>query len=428
MASSNNEIRQAGDVTIQKVEIVNTSGFGQDITGQCIAIEVYEDLFSPFTTGVLIVSDTLDLMNLFPLTGEEFVNIKINTPTFDQQKNTKTGIIEDTFYIYKSSNREKLGDKKITYRLHFISVEAIIDLNTRITKAFSGRGSDIVSEIVSSTRGLNSKKKLVLEESSNSFKFVSNYWNPTQAINYAVSKSMNINSVSSFLFYQNRDGLNFRTLESIYGEPQIQDFVADNYVRAINMGQAVKDINEDYKRVEEISIPEIFDYIDDIKLGKYSSQMITHDLVTKKYINKNYFSENDFEKEGHLNQNSPISKDYIHRAGSKIFVKPSSKNNFTGVFDSSGTGTIQRRNSLLQQAENQKINITVPGRIDYTVGRTVNLKLYKMSPVSKGETDTIDNLFSGKYVTSAINHYIGRDTHTCYMELIKDSLVMDKNR
>ena len=81
----------------------------------------------------------------------------------------------------------------------------------------------------------------------------------------------------------------------------------------------------------------------------------------------------------------------------------------------------------MKQAESIKIELTVPGRMDYTVGRVVQVDLNKMAPVKKTDpADKIkDKMFSGKYLISAINHFITRDKHECKMELIKDSMILD---
>ena len=75
-------------------------------------------------------------------------------------------------------------------------------------------------------------------------------------------------------------------------------------------------------------------------------------------------------------------------------------------------------------AEAQKVNITVPGRCDYTVGQIVELTLYKKQPMRKRDRqeDLIDNVNSGKYLVSAINHQVSVEGHTCFIELIKDSM------
>ena len=123
-------IRFAGDVSIDKIEIISATGYGMEVSNQVAALEIYEDLWSPFISGVLALKDSLDLANLFPFVGEEFVNIKIHTPSFTG----KDKVIDDQFVIYKMSNREMAGDRNLIYELHFISREAIVDLNKKLSK------------------------------------------------------------------------------------------------------------------------------------------------------------------------------------------------------------------------------------------------------------------------------------------------------
>jgi hypothetical protein len=98
--------------------------------------------------------------------------------------------------------------------------------------------------------------------------------------------------------------------------------------------------------------------------------------------------------------------------------------NFSGFTDATNYRNSQKRASLLLAAEANKIQITVPGRCDYTVGQKVKVTLNKMEPLSKDDLDVTDKMFSGYYLISAVNHYITRDMHECNMELIKDSLLM----
>ncbi len=424
-------IRFAGDVQIDKVEIVSTNGFGQNITNQVSSIQIFEDLFSPFITGNIIVDDTLDLMNLFPFIGEEFLNLKVKTPSFDAVKDVKKKIINDKFYIYKATERELLGDKRMVYRLHFISVEAIIDLNKRISSAYEGKCSDIVSRLVQSSAGLESKKTLTIEDTPNGTKFVSNYWSPIKCINYVADQAFNINNSPSYLFFENREGYNFVSAENLAGATTTQEFIYDKYTREIKPnGQAVKNVEQDYKRIEDISIPQVYDYMERTRKGMFSSKMITHDLVTKKYSSLNYDMLSNYGKEKHLNAHPIASKSNITRANSAIFTVPKYYGNFNGYADVTNTKIFQKRISLMQQLEANKIEIVVAGRTDYTVGQRVYVKLFKMSPLSQNENiqENVDRVLSGYYLIAAINHYITRERHECNMELIKDSLIMDLDK
>jgi hypothetical protein len=76
----------------------------------------------------------------------------------------------------------------------------------------------------------------------------------------------------------------------------------------------------------------------------------------------------------------------------------------------------------MKLAEANKLEITVPGRADYTVGQKVNVTLNKIEPITKKEQDITDKMFSGNYLISAINHYVDRNKHECHIELVKETL------
>ena len=177
-------IRFAGDVSIDNIEVISSNGFGADIANQVVALEIYEDLFSPFISGVLAVKESLDLTNLFPFVGQEYLNLRIHTPTFSG----KDKIIDDQFYIFKLNNRAKIGDRNVVYELHFISREAIVDINKKVSRAYEGKISDIAKSIVTDkVTGLESTKNMIIEPTPNGVKFVSNFWSPIKNLNYIKS-------------------------------------------------------------------------------------------------------------------------------------------------------------------------------------------------------------------------------------------------
>ena len=433
MASNTlNEIRFAGDVEIKKVEIVNTSGFGQDITLQVSSVQIFEGIFTPFMTGTLIIDDSLDLINLFPMVGEEFLNLNIVTPSLDRVNDQINRSIKGLFYIYKTSDRVQLSDKRLTYKVHFISAEGLVDVNKKISKSFSGKCSDIIKNIVVSNYGLESEKKLNTEETTNSIKYVSNFWSPKVNLEYISERSINSRGNPSYVFFENRDGFNFVSLESLTKFDIVNTFIQDNYISDFSIhGRTKKDIAADYKRVEEIRVPVVYDYVDRVKNGVYSSKLIGHDICTKKYTYTNYDAFENYKKEEHLNAKSSISSNLtIRRPDSIIFAGPKSYLNNTGQYDSTGLDFLQKRASIIGQFSGQKIEIVVPGRTDYTVGQKVHFKCYKMTTHSNRDLaeDMIDKVYTGNYLISGINHFITRSRHQCYIELIKDSLIIDINK
>lgn len=427
MQSSDKELRFAGDVSIEKCDIFTSGGLRQDIAAQVIAISVYEDIFSPFISGSLTVRESFDLVNLFPFVGEEMVEIEIVTPTLDEKQN-----IRGTFYIYKMTDRVLLGDKLVAYVLHFISPEAVIDLNKKISKVYSGKPEEIVKSLITdNVNGLQSKKEVFVEPSNRDMKFISNFWSPAKCINYATSGAVNKNDAANYVFFENRYGFYFISLDSLYANGLYQSFTKDGYTRdELPNGGDAKNVAEDFRRIDEVSIPIGFDYMDKIRGGMFSSKLTSYDLNKKIYNAKNYSIRDKYDKWNHLNPNKVLGDNAIFRSNSLLMNYPRMNANFSGYGDATNYRYVQERISLMKLAESSKIEITVPGRSDYTVGQKVSVTLNKIQPVSEQDDDQelVDKMFSGFYIISAINHYVTRERHECHMELIKDSLQLKIDR
>lgn len=417
-------ISRAGSVIVDTVTITTATGFTQPVINQVAGIQLFEDIFSPFISGNIVFYDSLDLTSLFPFTGEETVHIKVHTPSF----NGPNRVIDQVFYIYKLSDREIINHGTAVYRLHFISMEAIVDINKKISQCFEGRCSDIVNDIVKKGYGLESKKQVNIESTPNGIKFISNYWNPVKNIKYVADRSVNVKNSPSFVFFENRNGLNFISLNTLYSAPAIHEFDQNNQSREfLDNGTSVISIDSDYRNIRRISVPEGFDYLSGVQNGLYASKQISYDLVTKKYSVKNFDMISDFGKNDHLNKFPITSKKVIRKNNSSIFITPKSYGNFNNFGDVTDSKVMQKRISLMKQIEQYKVHIEVMGRTDYTVGQKVNLTLYKKQPIYNAESnkDLIDKVFSGNYIISAINHSISREEHTCTMEIIKESLLIN---
>ena len=419
-------IRFAGDVSIEYINVVTSKGMTQNITNQVLAIDIFEDMFSPFITGVIGVKESFDFTNLFPFIGEEFVNIKLYTPSID-----KKHYIEQQFYIYKISNRMLGGDRSTYYELHFISKEAIVDANKKISKVYEGLVSDIAKDLFTSSEyGLETSKPLNIEKTANTNKFISNFWSPVRSLNFISGQAISLDGDTNYMFYENRKGLNFVSLGSLYKQDVYAEFVYDNYARDIDQsGRTTFNLNKDYKRIIDLDVPVLTNYLDKSRSGMYASKIISNDVLTKKYYSKNYELSADYDKTNHLNKFAPFTNKVVKHPNSMVINAPREYDPFNGYHDTSNVRILQRRISQLASAQNTKINITVLGRTDYTVGMKVNVTLFKVQPIAKDEDieQTIDKVLSGNYIVSAINHSINRSKHECSMELIKDSYIMNLN-
>jgi len=402
----------AGDVQIRDITIITTSGFAVTITPQVATIEIYEDLFSPFISGKMIIRDSQELTNLLPLVGEEIVRIDIGTPSISAKDSYR-----GEFYIYKMDDRIKLAERELAYVLHFTSKECIIDVNKKISKAYSGKVSEIANKIL--TDDLETKKPLNIEETKNVTKYVSNFWSITRNLQYLCDNALNINDSPTYVFFENKYGLNFVSLDALYSSdnPVFQKFIWDNY--SAEMKGTTRDLDKDYQRILEIRTPEVFNYLERLKSGMYGSEMIAFDLLTKQYMHVQY--QPNFSETKHLNEHPLWSSNAISRPRAALIQDHRYYNNFDGFDDVTNSKSLQKRTSLMTQAEAFRLEIVVFGRTDYSVGQKVYVELPKNTQIKKEDLNWQDKVYSGNYLIAAICHRITRTRHECVMELIKDS-------
>lgn len=416
----NSFLRFAGDVSLRKVEIRSLNGQVANIINQVESIEIYEDIFAPFITASIVVRESVDYINLFPFLGEEFITLDIVTPTLEIP-------ITGKFYIYKITDRLYTKEREVVYTIKCASEEFITDLNTKISKGYSGQPSEIASKVLTRD-GLLTQKKTIVEESGNRVKFTSNFWSPVKCLNYLSTISLNKNKNPSYLFFENRDGFNFRSIDEILKSNTYHKFVKDNYTRSTISEQnaaSQQNITEDYKRILEFEVPVLTDYLKSTQGGYIKSRIVSHNILTKKYTVKNYSIKEDANYNTLLNPTPAYSKYSLANSSSTMLNYPTYIANFSNTGDSSSYKFIQKRMAFFQQLEKYKVHLNVFGRTDYTVGQIVELDIPKATQITAEDTETKDMILSGRYLISAINHTINRENHVCNMELIKNSILTD---
>jgi hypothetical protein len=432
--ASSDQLRFAGDVNVAKIDITSLITDKRfNVSNQLITIQFFEDMFSPFITGSLIFKESLDFASNFPFVGEEVIDLKIFTPTMDKSK-PKTGVIEGRFYIYKMADREQIAERNTVYQLHFISIDAIADLNTKISKGYDGKISDIAETLLKGEDELSSERPLLIEETSNKIKYVSNFWSPVRNLNYIVQHAQNKGKSPTYVFYESRYGYNFVSLDTLNAQEPAQYFINNSSSDSISPdGGSKRNYENDYKRITELNIPITHDYMDRVMNGAYGSTMLFMDLAKKEYFNLKHSFLKDWGKEGEetrLNK-YPVTSNKIYTTYRASMYNDVIENSlFTDYDDVSNVRTRQKRISRLKQAEAYKINIVVCGRTDYTVGQKVNVKSFKSEPIkgSDADEDILDNIISGNYLIATINHVIDREKHECHMQLIKDSLTINLDK
>jgi hypothetical protein len=396
-----------------------------DIMSIIAELDVFEDLYSSTMSATVTIFDTNNLINQFPIIGEEILDIEYET------ENLNT--VFKRFYVYKLSNRIQQQDHKMIYVLHLLSYEGIIDLNTKISRAFSGYTHDIAKNIFEkyiATDQFYSGKKLMLEDSGTEIKFVSPYWSPIRCINHAATRSTITKNwrSPSFLFFESSEAFKFTSIESLVKQTPIINyfFDSDPMRNPTAQGGSERDVARWLSTVINLNIEQHFDYIQKVMTGMITHQTIEHDIIHKTIRNHRYDYATDFSKHAHLEDN-PMNSNKLMFSEKTAVVDTRSifSYGFNERIKDNSAESVHKRNSLLPQLEMFKVQMTVPGRSDVKVGDVVNLKLGKGSSLDaeKITQEANDLYYSGKYLITGIQHRLTPSRHEMIVELIKDSTV-----
>lgn len=441
MSAIHSELQSAGDVDVQDLLIMSSVGTVLDVKDYLVELNIYEDIFSNFLTGDLLLSDSRNLIKEMPLIGEEFLIVKIRTPSLSET-------INRFFRIYGIVDRIITKDHNTQlYRLKFSSVEAITDSLIPLHNSFNGRIDLVVKKIyddylksiknftvTKSNDNISVEMKgddinlVVLSETDNSVKFVSPGWSPMQCINWLCSKSIpKTGKACNFLFWETIHGFYYGSAESLF---YMNDTInIGTYTYAIPNNRDTLDIATKMYLIEDLTSHSITDYFSNFRRGYLANKLVNIDMTKKSYNNYIYDHVDNFDNYKHtefVNPKSLFTSFASRNANTNINFYPTN----TGLFSDIDKNVNERigeiygnRKSNLQDLQNFKLNIVVPGRTDVEAGSKLTIYVPNIGP--KAEEDLSnpipDTSFSGDYLITAICHKINLLKHNMIMEVVKDS-------
>jgi len=434
-------LQSAGAVDIELLAIVTTDGKYNSVKDYLSELNIYEDIFSNFVHGNIQLSDSTNLIKEMPIVGDEYLVMKIRTPTLDSY-------IYKMFRIFAVSDRAIVTDLNTQlYTLHFVSKEAVLDTLTPLYKSFSGKIDDVVKRIyddyLKTQRTLEAGGETlklstystaleIFTKTENSIKFVSPGWTPFKCINFCASKAIpKEGKACNFLFFETNKKFYFGSVESIFDLNNITGGLTlgkYNYAPN-NVAGGTDDLNEKMFQVEQFDVVKTADHLQNYSNGYLANRLITLDVVNKKY---------EFHDYDHVEK----FKTYQHSQGTKsipIFANETPRNPLTSIRFypiHPGLHTLEKninermpdiygnRMSNMMELANFKLNLTVPGRTDAEVGAMIYFSFPDVSPKASSDTTKTneDKYYSGNYIITALRHKINLYKHTMTMEIVKDAL------
>ncbi len=397
---------------------------------------IYESIDGKFLSGDMTLLDGTNAIQTLPITGFERVEFFFRTPGTDKgfDFSVKTG---HPMFVYSLKNRSGVNPRSQIYTLKFVSMEAIRNHQTTISQAFTGQIDQMVTDICYNY--LKTKKDLMVEDTKSNHKFVMPRLKPTKAIEQLRKNARSLHYENSgFLFFENGDGFNFKSYEGLFckkdGSPRP--------VKA-HYSPKIKNIGEDpvyaLQSVENFTILQQFDTLNNTANGVYASRLITHDLYNKTFEELDFDYNKEYGKQNHLEQDANGGKrsdngilpffnydngdTFGNKSEGKIYYQSETKKIHNTHELPESKDILQKRISQHIATNSLIIEITAPGTTELRVGDIVNFTLPKYAPFSKEDPKDNDKYLSGRYLISAARHHVStlNKRHTLALELIKDS-------
>jgi hypothetical protein len=423
-----------GQVSIGYIKLISSQGIVVDLFDYLVELNLFEDIFSNFLNGQIMLSDSRNLISKLPIIGNEYLAFRIETPTLGVP-------IEKIFRVYSISDINTQRDKSTqTYVLKFCSIEAINDNVISIYKPFKGTVSDIVAEVyqnyLESPASIlfknddieldNKTQPLFVLPTKNKIKFLNPGWTPAKTLNWLCSKAIPENGDSmDYLFWETScKGFNFTSIDNIAKQRVIMgDY---SYVPPGTVNSA--DIITKLFLAESFEVINMVDNIENYNKGYFGNTLSTFDVYKKKFIKYEYNHVENYKNFVHteaddsvppFTENTLVNEDLYKR------FYPLNSKLYSGVRDNfidKMPEIFGRRISRLNELNNFKINITVPGRTDMYAGSMINFNYPDATVKNESSEPGLDPVLSGIYFVSAIRHKINLRNHTMIMELVKDSI------
>ena len=434
------EIKYAGEVELTKLVLISSSGVAIDLTEVVININMYESVFSRAMSGSVLIGDTNNLSVNLPIIGQEYLSIKLNTPSLDDNA---IDYSENVFVVYKIKSREADGQMQVL-ELQFTSPEMLKNNRIRISKSYTDTIDNITEDIFTNERYLNTKKDLFIEPTIGIRRMVVPNLHPYDIIrNLATESISKENGSPHYVFFENNRGLHFRSLQSLYaqgitGKYHSGEQASDEKYTGDNESGALM---QSMKRIVNFSMGTNNDTLANIKSGMLGSTIFSHDIYNKSYNKTTFGYFDNFEDNERISENptyndNPIDEDentlgnfkdariHLHSIPSDTDTQHYETDTSSYAYASNrlSDSLLSRQSRFGELRSGIGLTIEIAGNTTIAAGDMIDIQL-PIAGIDHND-DKVDKYYSGEYLITNLRHiFTPRErTHQILLTLAKDSI------
>ena len=427
-------MNQAGDYKLQEILLHGPTGT-IDIKSLMVELNVYESIYANSIYGNIVIADVANHIQNMPIIGQEMLQFKFSTD--DSPQNEEIDFTTHFARIYKVSDQVRTAERQQVYTLHFTSQEAITNQKERLKQAYEGTTDQIVQRILEDI--LQTKKRMILEQSSQHCKVLGNQNHPFNFISEMLGKrssSVDFHN-QGFMFFENHRGYNFRSMSHMsHRDPTTERNVQESFI--VQPSKRDSTIEEDMKTVLEYKIMKNQDVMAALNTGLAASTNYNYDFSTKSFEKKldNYM--NNFIEEVHTTIGKEIGSLFTTTpeasGGKTLFEFNDAKINVTvkdtklhaqkegdAKYDNS-TGFQQLLDHVKLAHDQLKAKVTVFGNSNLAAGDMIHLRVPSYEPLDKNTTRIHDAFLSGRWLITNLVHTLNSTRYTTTFDCVRDSV------
>jgi hypothetical protein len=428
-------ISQPQEFNIDEILLIAADGSGQSLKAVVEEMSIFETLFDCTINGYVIINDASGFIEKFNITGFNFINIQFSKFTPDDS--TK---FNRTFRIYNIDDSISITPTNVRYTIKFCSEELFVSAQKKIARSYTNMTiRDMVENVLQEE--MLSTKLMNIEPTEGSFNLIVPYKSPYETINWLAtyakpSKNSGGYVGADMFFFESKKGFNFRSLQSMYLDPIYNEYFysPQNTVSSSDP----KDLVFGLKSMLTCQITQHFNTLEATMNGVFANKFIGIDTMLRTktvtgfkyddYVNGKLKAQGG-KKPITLNA-YPLTTGYKNRfdktasemtdARVRVMVVNTSqrdsdmiKDNVSALQSTSpnidAETRIPYRLAQFGLSHYVKVEFTVPGDPNLTVGSIVKLHIPSLSPNKNTLDENSDKYYSGKYLVDAVRHVMTSD-------------------
>ena len=375
-------------------------------------------------TGVTSGLDDKNVIEGLPLVGQEKATFKIT-----DNNDVELGDID--MYVNKITPVGEDTRKRVVF-VDLVSKEYILNEKIRLRKRFDGRISDHIDKILTEKlpEGLETKKKVDIEETSNNFNFIPNNKKSYYTINWLSKKAISQENQkkgksAGYLFFETSEGFHFKSIDGLCSqEPKKKiifnetselpegydikalDYSKDNLVdvqKKLRMGAFSNKIVlfDPFQCVYEVITPNVEEYKRQLKLAGKKMPKLNDEFnipgKDKEFSRTTYYL---------------LDKGTLPAGDTEQQIEKSDEENFE--YRDILNQSIMRYNQLFSF----EAQVTIPGDFSLHAGDAIHLDVPLLEVDRTKEKSKMDG---GLYIISDLTHLVTPSETVTRLNLVRDS-------